>query len=271
MNQKRTDHTQMPASSEIDSIVAGEAPRSRLASKLNIRYADFSTVIRLYDTYKMDATVFKDMALTTHPILDAAQRDIPLLTSQIIIDTTNRPLLDEVYDYLAQEDELEPAQFIFAFGNKSNHRAEKAIELYRKGFGEKIIFSGHVPSYGDKQAVPEAEIFAELAIKNGVPPDNIIIEPASITLPDDIRRTLNLLDQNKVAYHSFILVNSPYSQRRGWCVFKKYTEDTVKIMRCNSGTKQDYDRDHWFGSKEGIAMVIGEYFKLRNAVSFDDA
>ena len=271
MEPKRTDHTQIPGSSEIDSIVAAEAERPKLVSKLNARYADFASIIKLYDLYKMDVSVFRDGFLTSHQILDAGAKDIPYLIQRIMHDDQNRQALDEVYDYLAEEDKPEPAQFIFVFGSKANYRAEKAIELYKNNLGQKIIFSGHMPSYTDKQQTPEAKLHAELAIKSGVPQENIIVEPKSITIPDNVRRTLNMLDQKSIAYNSFILVNSPYSQRRGWCVFKKYTEDSVKITRCNSLTKTEYDREHWFKNKEGIAMVIGEYFKLRNAVSFNDA
>lgn len=271
MSHRRTDHTRIPDSSEINDIVAAEAKRPRLASKLNVRYADFSNIIRLYDFYGLDASIFYDGGQTTHQILDAGAKDLPQLTTLITEGSRNQRLLDEAYDYLSEEDELEPADFIFVFGSKTRHRAEKAIELYKHGLAKKIIFSGHVPSYGNRQAKPEAELYAELAIQGGVPERDIIIEKESITIPDNIRRTLNMLDSGRISYSSFILVNSPYAQRRGWCVFKKYTEDGVKIMRSNSRTKQAYDKGHWFTNPGGISMVIGEYFKLRNAVSFNDA
>lgn len=271
MAAKRTDHTQIPTSAEISEIVAAEAKRQKPASKVGVRYADFSKIIQLYETYGLDPSIFVHSAQTTQQILDAGAKDIPKLIEQIINNRQNQSQLDEAYDYLAEEDELSPGEFIFVFGSKGNYRAEKAIELFKMGFGQKIIFSGHVPSYADKSAVPEAEIFANLAIDKGVPPDAIITESESITIPDNIRRSLNLLDEKSIPYASFILVNSPYAQRRGWCVFKKYTKDNVKILRANSLTKPEYSRDMWFKNQDGIAVVLGEYFKLRNAGAFDDA
>jgi FMN phosphatase YigB (HAD superfamily) len=271
MERKRTDHTQIPSSTEINEIVAAEAKRQKPASKIGVRYADFSKIIELYRSYNLNSSIFEYSGQTTQQILDAGARDIPKLIELIINDSRNRPLLNGVYDYLAEEDKLSRADFIFVFGSKGSYRVKKAIELHKDGLGEKIIFSGHVPSYADKSAKPEAEIFAQLAADAGIPENAIMVEPESITIPDNIRRSLNMLDEKSITYTSFILVNSPYSQRRGWCVLKKYTEDSIKILRANSQTKPEYSKDMWFTNQDGIAVILGEYFKLRNAVSFDDA
>ncbi|HED38668.1 MAG TPA: YdcF family protein, partial [Ignavibacteria bacterium] len=125
--------------------------------------------------------------------------------------------------------------------------------------------------YGNNQSATEAEIYAQIAVDAGVPKNSIIIENKSITIPDNVRSSLNLLDKKGISYGSIILVNSPYTQRRGWVHFKKYIPDTIKLIRVNSETGEQYKKDFWYKNPTGIDVVIGEFLKAKIAVSLNTA
>ena len=159
---------------------------------------------------------------------------------------------------------------IFVFGSSNLARAEKAVELYKKDLAPKIIFSGGSPIYDPVRPV-EAREYRRLALKQGVPDKAIIVEDQSITTADNIKCSLNLLDQLKVKLEKIILVNSPSSQRRGWCHFKKYLPDKIKLFRINCATKPEYNKVNWFRNEAGIRIILNEFVKMKVAVILDTA
>jgi uncharacterized SAM-binding protein YcdF (DUF218 family) len=172
---------------------------------------------------------------------------------------------------LAEEDIPEKSDIIFVFGAKTPFRIEKAVELYHQGFGEKIVISGRGPHYEDAQSTTEAELYARIAMQNGVPLSALITEDQSITIPHNVVCALNLLETAGIVYSSLILVNSPYVQRRGYAHFRKYTPDTIKLLRVNSDTGDKYKRNTWYNNQVGIETILGEYIKAKVAVSLNTA
>ena len=85
---------------------------------------------------------------------------------------------------------VEKADCIIALGNSDIRTAQKAADLYLKGYGDLLITTG---GYGrltkDHFTKPEAQIFADEAIALGVPEDKIIIEDSSTNTFDNIRFT----------------------------------------------------------------------------------
>jgi len=145
----------------------------------------------------------------------------------------------------------------------------KAIELFKQGLAPQMVVSGRGPLYDDSKYKAEARLYADAAVEAGIPREAIILEDASITLVDNIRRSLDMLDEAGRRLDSLIIVNSPYTQRRGWCMWRKYLVDEVRICRVNCGTGPDFTAENWYRNEDGLRVVIGEFIKLRNAVTFD--
>ena len=108
-----------------------------------------------------------------------------------------------------------------------------------------------------------SEILGGYALEQGVPSDALILEKESITIPDNVKRTLNLLEEKSLPCQSFILVNSPFSQRRGWAHFNKFSKGGTTLMRCNSGVGERFAKNAWFRHKDVIKIVTKEFFGLR--------
>lgn len=271
---QRTSHVELPKGDEIMHISNAEEKRALLPERVDVHFPDFTPIIDIFDHYKLDTSIFTEDELSAKHVLDTGAAQIKGLVDHVLAADPSEEevaLLQGAYAYLSEEDEPQPSDYIFVFGAKTALRAEKAVELYDKGLAPKIILSGRGPFYGKSEDVTEAEKYAALAIEAGVPQEALIIEGDSITVPDNIRRTLNMMDAQGMPYHSFIIVNSPYTQRRGWCTWKKHTPEDVDIYRVNCGTGPDFARDTWYKNPNGLNVVLGEFIKLRNTIAFNDA
>lgn len=279
MRFKRTRFTQLPEGRELRNILTKEAKRQVPFEKRNKHYPDFSLIVKLFQKYNLPPDIFTQ---------GWASRDLSVILkkSKILIerlsekmsgliegnqDGNNILFFNKIYDYLSQEDSLEKADLIFVFGAKTLYRIKKGVELYQRKLGNILMLSGGHSSYNPEQKIAEAEIYKEFALKNGVPNANIITEDKSISMPDNVKRSLNLLDSRNIYPRSIILVNSPYDQRRGWAYFEKYLPEGVKLIRVNCESGSEYSRDFWYMNKNGIKAVVNTFIKMKIGVVLNSA
>lgn len=275
---KRTHFSQLPQSEELARIMQKEASRPLPKGKEEIHFAEFTTITNLLFAYGFPNDFFKLEVLPDEVVrAGILEQGGALLDEAVrrILDsapnTVQQRCLDDVYAYLAQEDPLERSDLIFVFGAMTTLRIEKAIGLYKEGLAPRLMISGSNPIYKEHERISEAERYAKIALKAGIPQEALILEAGAITLADNVRRSLNLLDEKNVSYERLILVNSPFVQRRGWAFFSKYLTDEVKIIRANSDTKEAYSRKTWWKNEEGLRVVLNEYIKLKVAVLLNTA
>ena len=92
-----------------------------------------------------------------------------------------------LWDYHHVKQELRPAELIFILGSNDIRVAEYAAELYARKLAPLLLFSGGMGRFTGEWAVPEAELFAEEAMKKGVPGDCILIENKSTNTGENVR------------------------------------------------------------------------------------
>lgn len=268
----RTDHSQLPTYQELCDILAHEATRPLPTGKEQAHYGDFSTIIELLKSYDLPTRFFEEDItfddLKDEDLFHEVSSMFADLTAHILDsqeDPTQQDLFDNLYEYLSEEDQPEASDLIFVFGSKSTLRIDKAARLYQDGFASKILISGRGPLYDlGKGEKSEAEILAEHARAQGVPKEALILETESITVPDNVKSSLNLLERDSIPHQSIILVNSPFSQRRGWAHFSKMTDEGTKLIRSNTDTvSEQYSRDGWYKNEVGARVITKEFFGLR--------
>jgi len=274
----RNNFSQLPDSGELQNILNTEVNRNLPPGKEGEHYFDFSPLIKMARHFGVSAQLlaqdFSKEDAVNEQLFEKGKAILEELKENILDNNLSHEdieAMNAVYDYLAEEDIPKKSDLIFVFGAKTSLRIEKAVELFNKKISERIVLSGKGPHYGKNSDQTEAVIYAQIAIDKGIPAKAILIEDKSITIPDNVRSSLNLLDNRKISYNSIILVNSPYTQRRGWAHFKKYLPDDVKLIRVNCETGDQYKRDYWYKSPVGIDVVIGEYLKAKVAVSLNTA
>ncbi len=267
----RTTATQLPSYSELLSILDKEYKRDVPKAKMDLHYADFDSIINLLNSFDLPPSFF------TEEIKFEEWKDTDLFENTISIfdrlaqaiyshkeDPSKIELFNNLYDYLSEQDSPENADLIFVFGAKSTFRVEKAIDLFDRGYVPKILISGHGPFYEGETQLPEADRLSQFAIEHGVPKECLIIENESVTVPDNVKRSLNLLEKLDVNHKKIILVNSPFCQRRGWVHFQKFSPSGSELIRINTDkVSPQFSRDGWYKDMDGIKTVLKEFFGLR--------
>ncbi len=135
-------------------------------------------------------------------------------------------LAKKIWDYHHLNHGIEKSDCILVLGSHDLRVAERGAELYLQGWAPLLIFSGGLGNF-TKGAwdEPEADKFASVAMKMGVPKDAILTENKSTNTGENILFTKELLQQKKLDLYSFILVQKPYMERRSYAVFKKHLPD----------------------------------------------
>jgi uncharacterized SAM-binding protein YcdF (DUF218 family) len=128
-----------------------------------------------------------------------------------------------LWDYHHMSHELEKTDCILALGSHDLRVAERAAELYLEGWAPLLIMSGGLGNLTQETwTVPEANQFAAIARKKGVPLEHVLIENKSTNTGENILFTQKLLAQKKINPSSFIVVQKPYMERRAYATFKKH-------------------------------------------------
>lgn len=241
-------HTRLPDKKEAKKIHEKEAKRNIPTSKINTNFFKYDYIIDLAKYFNIDYSFFTNTYtqedMKNKEVLQNAEVFINDFKNILInrqITKQDKEILDRVYDYLSEEDELQKSDLIFVFGAKTSLlRMQKAIEVYKNKYANKIMISGKGPNYEKDITLTEAEEYANIALENNIPEQDLILEKQAITMVDNAKRSLNLLEEQNISHKSIILINSPFSQRRGYAAFQKYS-DNIQLIRVNCDIVDKYD------------------------------
>lgn len=128
-----------------------------------------------------------------------------------------------IWDYHHLNHQLEPADLILALGSNDLRVAEYAAMLYLQGWAPRLMFAGNVGALTrGRYAKSEAETFAEIAVRIGVPEEAILIEPESTNTGENVVFSRRVLAARGLDPESFILVQKPYMERRAYATFMNF-------------------------------------------------
>jgi uncharacterized SAM-binding protein YcdF (DUF218 family) len=88
-------------------------------------------------------------------------------------------------------------------------RIDHAIDLWRKGYAPRIIFTG---GFGDHDTTSEAAVGQRYAIDRGVPPRDILIENSGRTTAESLQHVAFLMEAEPT--RDIILVSDPFHMLR---------------------------------------------------------
>ncbi len=132
---------------------------------------------------------------------------------------------------ISEAPEISDAIVVFAGGVGESGRAGQgyeervawAVDLYRRGYAPRLIFSS-----GYTYRFHETEVMAALARALGVPDSAIWLEAAAVNTLDNVRLTGGLMRQQ--GWRSALLVSSPYHMRRAALVWRRLAPELR--LRC---------------------------------------
>lgn len=259
---------QLPEPAELEDILAKEAKRSIAKGKENKHYASFELFIEWMKliglpTEKLESKLtWQESILLSNEIQSYVVSET--LKSIESGDARTHDLMRQITSYLGENDEVQQSNLIFVFGSGNLGRIKTAVNLYKNKLAPKIFISGGAPVYKKFQE-SEAQVFHNYAIEHGVPVNAIFLHNNAITVADNVRGGLNILDSLNVPYESMILVTSWFAMRRSWAMMMKYVEEGTKLYRVNAELPEDsfFSVDRWYKNEQGIKMIFREFGNLK--------
>lgn len=151
----------------------------------------------------------------------------------------------------------QPTDAIVAIsGGDTSARAREAIELYKRGWAPKLIFSGAAQ---DKSGPSNAAVMRDIARDAGVPDVDIITEDEGETTRQNAENTLNIFQEHDIS--SVILVTSGYHQRRASLEFNKRSDGLVSVRNHPVAADRQWS-NLWWITPTGWYLAVGEIIRI---------
>jgi uncharacterized SAM-binding protein YcdF (DUF218 family) len=174
----------------------------------------------------------------------------------------------KIWDYMLMHHNLVKSDVIFALGNRDTRVAEHAAQLYLDGFAPVLLCSGsgtiHNHESWREQFIDstEAEIFADIAIKMGVPKEAIIIEKESQNTGQNYEFALEKLKEKGINPKRIILVQKPYMERRTYATGKVWLPDIELIVTSPKISFVNYPIDS-ISKEQLINTMVGDLQRIK--------
>jgi len=175
-----------------------------------------------------------------------------------------------LFNFLALRDQPRKADVIIGFGHFDMNIPRQCCELYLKGYGKKIIYTGGVGAGSADLKNAEAVEFFNYTRRNfpQIPLKDIIIEDKSTNTGENIRFTIQKMKELfpvfnfGIGIRSAILVATPARQLRVDLTVKLYLEITELI---NLPPETTYNENESLFSEKGESFtnqLTGEIYRL---------
>ncbi len=139
--------------------------------------------------------------------------------------------LEEIWNYMKLNMKTEKSDLIIGCGCMNLEIPVKCAELLKENYAQNILFSGGLgkltTSNFDRT---EAEIYKDIAIKEGIKPNKIFIENKSTNTGDNFRFSLKIIEKYKIKSDRIIIVHNNLSQRRTLSVARAIIKDKKLII-----------------------------------------
>lgn len=128
----------------------------------------------------------------------------------------------EIIMAIVDNDCLKPSDAIILLEGDGFHRFQKAVDLYKKGYGKKIVFSGAIvqKEYG---SYPFEEV-KPLILNAGVPEEDLIHEDKSLQTQQQAVEVVKMAMEN--GWKRLVLVASHEHQYRAYLTFLRQVLDS---------------------------------------------
>ena len=134
-----------------------------------------------------------------------------------------RELAERLWHYHHMNHAPERSDAVLVLCSHDTAVAERGAQLYLEGWAPLLVFSGGLGVITKNfWSEPEAELFAGIARRMGVPDADILVETRSTNTGENVQFTRRLLAERGIEPQSLILVQKPYMERRAYATFRNY-------------------------------------------------
>lgn len=262
----RKSSVELPSADEIRAIISEES--SRLAvhrDYLSTRPWLFMELSRVAAQAGIDEAVFEKYQAWDFDKVVGALHIFVSECSAYLAQHVDDVEAERLYEPLKTGNAPEQSDVIFVFGSAKNMRIAKAVELYHSGVASKIMVTGAAPCWAASQGennITEAQRMADYAINQSVLADDIIIEDQAISIPDNVKRSIDLWETMQWHPQRITLVTSEFNVRRAEMNIYEFTPWPVEIFTASPEPSSMMKADTWIETESGRRLILNEYAKL---------
>jgi uncharacterized SAM-binding protein YcdF (DUF218 family) len=148
------------------------------------------------------------------------------------------------WDYMRLVHEPGPADVILTLGSFDPNAAMHAARLWRAGLAPVVIMSGGIAHRGGLLDTgwdrTEARVFADIARREGVPEDAILLEERAQNTGDNFVFAREVARRAGLDPRRILVVAKPYMTRRGFATGRKMWPKASLLMQCEDIGMADY-------------------------------
>lgn len=178
-----------------------------------------------------------------------------------------RALAQKLWDYHQLHDALAPADAILVLCSHDTAVAERGAQLFLDRYAPLLIFSGGLGAITRQMwQEPEADQFAAIAVRMGVPRTSILIENQSSNTGENVIFTKRLLAEKGIEPQAFILVQKPYMERRTYATFRRHWPEKPAVVTSPRVSFDDYldgYSNKALSSDDVVAIMVGDLQRIR--------
>ena len=178
-----------------------------------------------------------------------------------------RELAERLWDYHHMNHGLERSEVILVLCSHDEAVAERGAALYLEGWAPLLIFSGGLGVITKNLwSEPEAELFASIARRMGVPEERIVVESRSTNTGENVQFTRRLLAERGLEPQSLILVQKPYMERRAFATFKNYWPEPRVFVTSPQVSFEEYLKSYSnraLTEEDVVGIMVGDLQRLR--------
>jgi len=178
-----------------------------------------------------------------------------------------RDLAEKLWDYHHMNQRLEKADAILVLCSYDTAVAERGARLLLEGWAPLLIFSGGLGAITKNLwSEPEADQFAAIARRMGVPAESILVENCSTNTGENVLFTRRLLAGRGIDPQRFILVQKPYMERRAYATFKKFWPEKEAVVTSPQFSFDEYLKNHSnraLPEGEVVSIMVGDLQRIR--------
>ena len=168
-----------------------------------------------------------------------------------------------LWNYHHVNQELKRSDCILALGSHDLRVAERTAELYLHEWAPLVIMSGGLGNFTKEMwTEKEADKFAAVAMRMGVPQDAILIENKSTNTGENILFTQKLLEEKGLNPQSFIVVQKPYMERRSYATFRKHWPQKTLLVTSPQISFEEYPTDE-ITMEKVINIMVGDLQRIK--------
>ena len=178
-----------------------------------------------------------------------------------------RELARKLWDFHHLKHRLEPAGAILVLCSYDLRVAERGAQLFLEGWAPLLIFSGGLGAITKNLwSEAEADQFARVAARMGVPEESILVENRSTNTGENILFTKAMLAEEGLDPAKFILVQKPYMERRSYATFRKmWPEKEVIVTSAQVSFEEYLDQysNRELSGDDVVSIMVGDLQRLK--------